>query len=141
MATKEDKRTYILNMKDGTKQKITVPSAWKLTFGPLTPGSKEHSMNSSGALVLRIYEGNKDNQRAVFTGVESWRDTQDLSIEVEQVQSKQQMARVDIPGEGQKDVACNMEIRQWVNPDSPVQPAVEFGQLNGELPRLSAPKK
>lgn len=137
MATSE-KRTYILNMKDGTKQKITVPQNWKLTFGPLVPGSKDGSMNSRDALVLRIYEGNKDNQRAVFTGVESWRDTMDLEIQVERVQSKQQAARVDIPGEGQKDVIANMEVRQWVDPDKPVQPAVEFGALNGDLPKLTS---
>lgn len=136
----ETKRTYILNMKDGTKQKIKLPPNWRLTFGPLVPGAKDSAHNSRDALVLRIYEGNKDNQRAVFTGVESWRDTQDLEIEVEQVQTKQQMAQVDIPGEGRKDVLAQMEVRQWVNPDRPVQPAVEFGNLGGDMPRLAAPK-
>lgn len=131
-----DKRTYVLNMKDGTKQKVTVPSNWKLTFGPLVPGSKDGNLNGAGALVLRIYEGSKENQRAVFTGVESWRDTQELQIQVEQVQTKQQAAQVDIPGEGRKDVVAHMEVRQWVDPDKPQQGAVEFGELNGNLPRL-----
>lgn len=139
MAT-DQKRTYILNMRDGSKQKIKLPPNWKLTFGPLVPGSKDGSVNGREALVLRIYEGNKDNQRAVFTGVESWRDTQDLEIEVEQVQTKQQMARVDIPGEGAKDIVAQMEVRQWVNPDKPVQPSVEFGDLGNGLPKLAAPR-
>lgn len=139
MATAE-KRTYILNMKDGTKQKISIPSGWKLTFGPLVPGSnKEGGLNGGGALVLRIYEGNKDNQRAVFTGVESWRDTQDLSIEVETVQRKQQMAQVDIPGEGRQDVAVQMETRHWVDPDRPVTPRSEFANPGGQLAALDKP--
>lgn len=136
-----EKRTYILNMKDGTKQKISIPGNWKLTFGPLVPGSKgDTGHNGVGALVLRVYEGNKDNQRAVFTGVESWRDTQELDIEVEQVQEKQQMASVDIPGEGKKDVAVRMETRQWVNPDKPASARTEFGNLDGALPQLDRPR-
>lgn len=140
MATSNEKRTYILNMKDGTKQKITIPGNWKMTFGPLVPGSKDFNHNSAGALVLRIYEGNKDNQRAVFTGVESWRDTSELAIEVEQVQEKQQMASVDIPGEGKKDVAVRMETRQWIDPDKPMYARTEFGTLDGALPALDRPK-
>lgn len=136
MPNSSGKRTYILNMKDGTKQKITVPGSWKLSFGPLVPGSKDGAMNSRDALVLRIWEGNKENQRAVFTGVESWRDTEELELQIEQVQTKQQMARVDIPGEGQKDVIAQMEVRQWVDPDKPVSGRAEFGQLNGDMPRL-----
>lgn len=135
------KRTYILNMKDGTKTKITIPSNWKLTFGPLVPGSKgETGHNGTQALVLRIYEGNKDNQRAVFTGVESWRDTQDLAIEVETVQRKQQMAQVDIPGEGKQDVAVQMETRHWVDPDRPVTPRSEFANPGAGLAALDKPR-
>lgn len=139
MAT-ADKRTYILNMRDGTKQKITVPQNWKLTFGPLVPGSKDGSMNSRDALVLRIYEGNKDNQRAVFTGVESWRDTMDLEIQVEQVSKQQKGVRVDIEGEGEKVIQANMEIRQWVNPDEPRPAKTEFGNIDSGMPLLPGPK-
>lgn len=139
MAASQEKRTYILNMRDGTKQKITIPVGWRLTFGPLVPGSKDGTTNGRDALVLRVYEGTKDNQRAVFTGVESWRDTKDLQIEVEQVQQKQQMARVDIPGEGQQDVAVRMETRHWVDPDKPVTPRSEFAQPIG-LAQLDRPR-
>lgn len=136
MAT-DEKRTYILNMKDGTKQKITVPMNWRLTFGPLVPGSKDTSVNSRDALVLRIYEGNKDNQRAVFTDVLSWRDTKDLEIEIETVSRQQKGVRVDIEGEGEKIVQANMEVRQWVNPDDPRPVRTEFGSLDGGVPLLS----
>lgn len=135
-----DKRTYVLNMKDGTKQKVTIPGNWKLTFGPLVPGSKDGNMNGAGALVLRIYEGSKENQRAVFTGVESWRDTAELEIEVEQVQTKAQAAFVDIPGEGRKEVVANMEVRQWVDPDKPLAARVEFGNASEGLPLLDRVK-
>lgn len=136
--TDKEKRIYVLNMKDGTKQKITIPATWRLTFGPLVPGSKDGNLNGAGALVLRIYEGSKENQRAVFTGVESWRDTQDLAIEVEQVQTKAQAAYVDIPGEGKKEVVANMEVRQWVDPDKPTTARVEFGNVSEGLPQLSS---
>jgi len=125
----EEKRTYILNMKDGTKQKITVPSKWKLSFGPLVPGSKGGDYNRHDNLVLRLWEGNKDNQRAVFVGVESWRDTQELAIEVEQVEKRQQQVMVDVPGEGQKACIVEAELRKWVNPDVAVSPRSEFTQL------------
>lgn len=127
--TAEAKRTYILNMKDGTKTKISVPSKWKLTFGPLVPGSKDYNQNSSSALVLRIYEGNKDNQRAVFTGVESWRDTADLTIEVQQIETRQQTIQVEVPGEGARDMAVEAKTSRWVDPDATVQPRAEFRQL------------
>lgn len=137
MASSE-KRTYVLNMRDGTKQKITIPGNWKLTFGPLTPGSKDAGLNSSGALVLRIYEGNKDNQRAVFTGVESWRDTAELEIQVEKVDHQAQSVRVTVEGQGDKIVQANMEVRQWVNPDEPKPANPVFGNLNSSMPLLTA---
>jgi hypothetical protein len=140
MPNEDSKRTYILNMRDGSKQKITVPAGWRLTFGPLVPGSKDSGTNGRDALVLRVYEGNKDNQRAVFTGVESWRDTRDLEIQVEQVQRKQQMARVDIPGEGNQDVAVQMETRHWVDPDKPVTPRSELQEPGGKLIQLDRPR-
>lgn len=131
------KRTYVLNMTDGTKQKITVPADWKLTFGPLVPGSKgESGHNGREALVLRIYEGNKDNQRAVFVGVQSWRDTQDLSIEVEKVDHQQQAVKVSVEGQGEKIVQANMEVRQWIDPDQPQPANPVFGNLNSSMPLL-----
>lgn len=137
MAEKEEgKRTYILNMRDGTKQKITVPKNWKLTFGPLVPGSKDGNVNSRDALVLRIYEGNKDNQRAVFTDVASWRDTNDLQIEVEKVDTQQKGVRVNVEGEGEKIIQANMEVRQWVNPDEPRKADIRFGSLDAGMPLL-----
>ena len=125
----DEKRTYILNMKDGAKQKITVPSKWKLSFGPLVPGSKGGDYNGRDNLVLRLWEGNKDNQRAVFVGIESWRDTQELSIEIEQVEKRQQQVMVEVPGEGQKACVVEAELRKWVNPDATVLPRTEFTQL------------
>lgn len=77
MATKKDDvvYTWYLIEKNNETIKVKVPSSWKVTFGPFTPGSKGYD---SGKPCLRFYEAN-DKQRAVFTDVRSFRD---LSIEL-----------------------------------------------------------
>ncbi len=70
-------RTYEIVTSRG-KQRITVPAAYKVTFGAVVPGAKA-SGYSGGGWGLRIWES-ADKQRAVFTDVVSFRD---LSIPVE----------------------------------------------------------
>src|SRR5580765_5304474 len=90
--------TYLLIMKDGTKQKITCPTKWTLTFGPLCPGTKDN--NGYNATSLRIRDG--QHQKAVFTGVESFRDMS-MSIETEIVKTQQETFYKDDPkGRGKK---------------------------------------
>jgi hypothetical protein len=87
--TKKDRRVVatdqpdVVDVPDGTriiefKQnhdtfRVEVEDKYRFTFGPFAPGAKA---GYGGAdLALRIYEGaNKDNQVAVFRGVESVRD-------------------------------------------------------------------
>lgn len=67
---------YEIERTEGT-YRITVPAAWRVTYGLLHPGSKDRY--GQEGYVLRIYETDT-KQRAVFTNVLSFRD---LSIETE----------------------------------------------------------
>lgn len=65
--TDGDVRTY--EIKQGSERfRIDIPANFKVTFGPLTPGSKFGS-----AYALRVYESDT-KQRAVFVDVTSFRD-------------------------------------------------------------------
>lgn len=110
------KTTFMLIMKDGTKRKVTVPEDWKVTFGPLMPGSKDASHNSSAATALRFYTG-KDRQKAVFTGVESFRDMS-IGMEEEVVKTQAETFYKDTP-EGKKQFIVEGNVREWQNPDAP----------------------
>lgn len=118
VAPKKDGTTtvYLLIMNDGTKQKITLPSHYILTFGPLAPGSKDTSNNSRSHLSLRIYDGKQ--QKAVFTDVSSFRD---MSIPIEQETVKSQAETFYKEGESGEKQAVVVEVsrREWVNPDAP----------------------
>lgn len=119
--------TYLLEMKDGSRKKLTVPSSWKLSFGPLVPGSKDGNYNSSGALVLRIWEGSKDNQRAVITGVTAFRDMSlPVMDEITQVHEEVLAKQTD---QGEKQFIVRGEVKEWVNPDEPRPLNKEFQRL------------
>jgi hypothetical protein len=113
MTKSTEEKTYILDLRGGGKRRLTVPATWKLTFGPLIPGNKDGS--GRGTLALRFYEGSKEHQRAVFTDVESFRDS---SIEVEE-----QVTRVKRQGKtrnaptGTKETVMEARITEWRNPD------------------------
>ncbi len=62
--------TYQIEKEDETIV-LTVPSAWKVTYGPVVPGSGYHH---SRGLALRFYEA-ENKQRAFFDDVLSFRDT------------------------------------------------------------------
>jgi len=130
MAKKLDsKTTYILEMKDGSLKKITVPSTWRLTFGLTHPGQRDGSYSKETA--LRLYAGN--SQKAVFTGVATFRDT---SIEIEErvTETKQQMASVDTP-DGKREMVVEAHIHSWRNPDDNHQPGKQFLKLPGKVNR------
>lgn len=110
----EAKTTYLLIMKDGSKQKITCPTKWSITFGPLCPGTKD--FNGSSATSLRFRDGS--HQKAVFTGVESFRD---MSIGIEEEINKTQQEtfyKHDENGE-EKQVIVEGTVKEWINPDAP----------------------
>lgn len=116
----EGKTEYLLEMKDGTRKKVTVPATWKVTFGPVCPGSKDGRLNSQGGLALRFYEGadaGKGKQHAVFMDVESFRDTS-IDIMEEVVESKQET--VMRQGEhGGESFIVEAKAKTWRNPDAP----------------------
>jgi hypothetical protein len=122
----EEMTTYFVSRKGGNDQKITVPASWKVTFGPLHPGSKDH--NASQTSTLRFYEA-LNKQRAVITDVVSFRD---MSIKVEEKRTtvKQQTLHKNTP-HGDKAVVVEGRVEEWVNPDAPQQ-----GDTNSEFFRL-----
>lgn len=61
---------YLVETVDGLF-KMTLPAHYRLTLGPLAPGSKYQ--NGIEKLVLRVYDGTK--QRAIFMNVERFMDT------------------------------------------------------------------
>jgi hypothetical protein len=65
--TDTDTRTYEI-VQSHERFRIDVPANWKVTFGPLAPGSKY-----GGGYALRLYES-ETKQRAVFVDVTSFRD-------------------------------------------------------------------
>lgn len=124
----EAKTTYLLVMKDGSQKKVTVPTAWKVTFGALYPGKEANS----GKTGLRFYSsGNK--QHAVFTDVEYFRDTS-IAIE-ERVTKTQQETFYKDTTEGKKSYVVEGKVSEWQNPDAPGKTEIspEFKGLPREL--------
>lgn len=113
--TRDGMTTYLLNMNDGSRQKITCPTEWTVTFGPLMPGAKDPNYNGHKAIALRIRDGQR--QKAVFTNVESFRD---MSMEIEQevTKTKEETFYRDEGGE-KKQVIVQGAIKEWTNPDAP----------------------
>lgn len=74
----EDKE-YLIETADGVF-KIVIPSTWKVTYGRVQPteSNGRFTQTSGDAFCVRIYETEKQ-QRAIFTGVKSFRD---LSIKL-----------------------------------------------------------
>lgn len=114
MAKKPDeKKTYILTMKNGNTRKITIPGNWKMTFGSLVPYTER---GNSHGVALRLYEGSKENLRAVMCDVVAIRDA---SIEIiEKRTSVQRKAAQRETPQGMKDVTIEARMTEWVNPDA-----------------------
>jgi hypothetical protein len=88
-----DTTTYLVVTNAG-EYRITVPSAWKVTFGPVAPNTRHGGGDS---MYLRFYEA-KERQRACFSGVRSFRD---LSLPTERrLVSKKQHAKHEQDGKG-----------------------------------------
>lgn len=77
------KKIYNLKLVGGGERKITIPANWKLTFGNVLPFNKQKLGGTGGPynppgdgwesrVVLRVYEGSKDNLRAVWNDVVSF---------------------------------------------------------------------
>lgn len=132
----QGKRRLLLQMKDGTQKKITIPDDWKVTFGPLHPGKQE---GNGGHTALRCWSGSKTKeiQHAVFTDVASFRD---MSIEImEEREERKEERFVREGGSADEAVMAEVRVKKWVNPDEPTQKPSAFDSNNfgqGQLVRL-----
>ena len=109
---------YLIEFEDGSKKKITVPSDWKVTFGPVVVGKNTNHTRGRHAgeipLALRFYES-ETKQRAIFTHVASFRDLS-INIQEERVQTKNKTGSMDIDGH-RKNVSMRAVVKEWINPD------------------------
>lgn len=83
-AKEKEVKTYEVHTTEGVIKKITIPASWKVTLGPLVPGARRdrYGQNRPFPVVLRIYE-TKEQQRAMFPDVVSFRDLDIIVIEEE----------------------------------------------------------
>ncbi len=130
--TPKGKKTYILELRNGNTRKITIPSSWKMTFGNVVPFNSRGMGGGEGKVALRLYEGNKENLRAVMTDVTAIRDS-DIEI-VERRTSVQRKTAQKETQKGMKDVVIEARMTEWVNPD-----AEDDGEMPQEFLRLNAP--
>ena len=123
MTDKPETKTYLMELKGGKLRRVTVPAAWKVTFGPLVPSEIRHG--DVRTFALRFYES-KEQQRAVFTDVIAFRD---ISLPVEERVSKikQKMVHKDAPN-GRREMMVEARITEWRNPDAPEDDHVEADQ-------------
>ena len=134
---KKDNRTYLLEMYDGSKRKITVPAKWKVTFGPAAiprTGLKGKNVpqNAIGKMpmAIRFYEP-KDQQRAIFTDVINFRDMS-IPILEERVEVKTKRGTLSVDG-ANRNVSMNATIKQWLNPDEDSEeqnPLLDFDPMS-----------
>jgi hypothetical protein len=113
----EEEKTYIIVFKSGTRQRITVPADWKVTFGPAAKGSRAGNGAETRLqmpLALRFYE-NKDKQRAIFTDVVSFRDAS-IKIEEEKIDTQEKDGFVECGGI-RKRTTFQVRTKEWRNPD------------------------
>lgn len=133
---KESLTTYFVRRRGGNDQKVTVPSSWKVTFGPLNPGSRNPE---GGHPALRFYEA-ENKQRMVITDVMEFRDMA-IAVEEKRVSVKKQTFYKDTPS-GQKAVVMGAELEEWVNPDAPDQgSADEYHRLKAPEPYAEGPQQ
>lgn len=110
MATKTDDevRTYQITT-NSERFRVTVPSDWKVTFGPVAPG-----VRGSGDLALRFWE-QENKQRAIFRNVVSFRD---LSIPFSrEVISKSGSSAWESSEEGSSNFESVKVTKDWSEDD------------------------
>lgn len=109
-------KTYVLDLKNGDTRKITVPAHWKLTYGNVVPYQGKNAHTGEARIALRLYDGGKENLRAVYTDVVSFRDADIGTLEKRtQVQRKASQKQTD---KGMRDVIVEARVTEWVDPDN-----------------------
>lgn len=78
-------RTILVIMNGNKRRKVSnIPSDAKITYAPVQPGSRDYNTGNA----LRIYTS-KENQLAVFTNVQEFRDlTLKVQEQTEKVKAK-----------------------------------------------------
>ena len=108
--------TYLIVHEDGTERKITVPSSWKVTFGPASRGAHKSSSGSNFKvpLALRFYE-NETRQRAIFTDVVSFRDLS-IKTQVKKRSTQEKHGFMECDGK-KKATVFQATVEEWIDPD------------------------
>lgn len=108
------KRTYEIATISG-KFRMDIPETWKVTFGPVSPGSK--GGYASGGNCLRVYESDT-KQRAIFLDVVSFRD---LSIPVQRLVVREEgKEKWEVDNGNRKRSSSVKAERRWV-PESEIE--------------------
>ena len=109
---RKDEKTYLLELSGNRLRRVTVPSHWRLTFGPTTPYEKKENRGGGESWALRFYDGK--NLIAIFTDVRSFHDE---SIQImERVTKVQRKATQRATPKGMKDVLVEARVTEWVKP-------------------------
>ena len=114
MSEKETK-TYHIEFKNGNEKRITVPADWKVTFGPCVVGGNS-GRGMEMPLALRFYES-KENQRAIFTDVRSFRDM-DIKILEKKVSVQEEQGFIERGGK-KKATTFQAQCVEWKDADDP----------------------
>lgn len=112
----EKKCQYLIEFENGKRRKVTVPASWKVTFGPAVVGADKVRTGTryKMPMAIRFYES-KDQQKAIFTDVISFRDLS-IPIEEERITKQDKIGQMEIDG-SRKNVNISTKVREWVNPD------------------------
>lgn len=115
----EAPRTLLVTKTDGTMFMVTIPTESRITFGPWSPPTKDGQYRDTRALAgtLRIYEGKTKTSEdiiAVFSDVESFRDTRLEYQERVAVEEGASMWKHDEKGYVRKERAKRVE--KWIGP-------------------------
>ena len=110
--------TYLITHDNGDERKVTVPSDWKVTFGPAAKGMQRGTgpNNLKIPLALRFYEA-ETKQRVIFTDVSSFRD---MSIKTQILKKSVQQKEGFMECDGErKATTFQATTEEWIDPDKP----------------------
>lgn len=121
MTEEKEMKTYHVEFKNGNEKRIIVPADWKVTFGPCVAGRNNGPNKFEMPMALRFYEPpGKENQRAIFIDVASFRD---MSIEIteKKVVEQEEIGYVERQGK-RKATTFRATTAEWINPDEDEDP-------------------
>lgn len=117
-STTDEKVGYIIEKEDGTYMKVSVPRSWKVTYGPIwMPTGKGSGHTNEMKYCLRFWEGAKENQRAMFAKVKSFR-IDEIEIE-EQFSTTEERVVYEDTGQGRKQHTVQVKKTEWRDPLNP----------------------